>query len=110
MYDIIKVENGDFVFDESDYSMPLLNIYSDSGYPHLHEWRQYGNNARFIDEDNANYTNIHYEGIGHMGLCDLSIMSPMLTSILDGQIQTVDTYEQLKRLNLDCLEWIQQIE
>ena len=41
---------------------PLLNIYSDASYPYLKEWSQYGNNAKFLDSDNPNYTNIHYEG------------------------------------------------
>ena len=110
MYDIITVENGEFVFDDSDYNVPLLNIYSDSGYPHLHEWRQYGNNAKFLDVEDDNYTNIYYEDVGHMGLCDLSLISPLLSSLLDGRLQTKDANDQLAEMNHDCLEWIQQIE
>lgn len=77
MYDIKAVENGKFIFDESDYSIPLLNIYSDSGYPHLHEWSEDQNNARCLDRENSMYTNIWYAGTGHMGLCDLSVASPI---------------------------------
>lgn len=109
MGDIIGVENGSFVFDESDYDVPLLNIYSDSSYPHLREWRQYGNNVRFLDSGNDNYTNIHYEGVGHMGLCDLSQASPLIASILDGRLQTKDARTQLTRLNQDCITWIELI-
>ena len=110
MNDIIRVENGSFVFDESDYDVPLLNIYSDSSYPHLYEWKQYGNNARFLDARDDRYTNIHYEGVRHMELCDLSLISPLLSSILDGRIQTRDAKAQLMSLNRDCISWIRGIE
>ena len=103
MYDIKAVEDGKFVFDESDYSIPLLNIYSDSGYPHLHEWSEYQNNANFIDSENPMYTNIYYEGTGHMGLCDLSAASTILSAILSGTVQSVDAYEQLRQIRHDRL-------
>ena len=106
MYDISGVENGKFVFDERDYDVPILSIYSDASYSHLKEWGQYGNNARFLDSSNPLYTNIHYENIGHMGLCDLSLVSPVLTAIMDGGFQKVNATDCLKKLNEDCLEWI----
>ncbi|MBE5857132.1 MAG: hypothetical protein E7296_06115 [Lachnospiraceae bacterium] len=106
MYDITGVENGKFVFDETDYDVPILSIYSDASYSHLKEWGQYGNNARFLDSSNSLYTNIHYENIGHMGLCDLSLVSPVLTAIMDGGFQKVNATDCLKKLNEDCLEWI----
>ena len=105
MYDITGIENGSFVFDESPYNVPLLNIYSDSGYPFLREWKQYGNNVRFLEADGC--TNIYYEGTGHMGLCDLSLTSPLIASILDGRLQTKDAGTQLMRLNRDCINWIE---
>lgn len=105
MYDISGVENGKFVFDERDYDVPILSIYSDASYSHLKEWGQYGNNARFLDSSNPLYTNIHYENIGHMGLCDLSLVSPVLTAIMDGGFQKVNATDCLKKLNEDCLEW-----
>ena len=109
MYDIIGVEDGKFVFDESDHDVPLLNIYSESSYPHLREWRQYGNNIRSLDADDDNYTNIYYEVIGHMGLCDLSLVSPLLASMLDGKIQWEDDKTQIMRLDRDCVDWIEDI-
>ena len=106
MYDIKGLKDGEFVFDDSDYDIPLLNVYSDSSYPHLREWRQYKNNVMFLDENNSNYTNVYYMGAGHMGLCDLSIASPLLSAVLSGGFQKVDAYIQLKRLNEDCIEWL----
>ncbi len=106
MYDIKGVEDGKFVFDDTDYDVPVLSIYSDSSYPHLREWGQYGNNAKFLDSSDPLYTNIHYENIGHMGLCDLSLVSPVLSAILDGGFQKVKAAGQLMKLNEDCLQWI----
>ena len=110
MYDIKGVEEDKFVFDDSDYNVPLLNIYSDASYPHLKEWLQYGNNAKFLDSTNPLYTNIHYENIGHMGLCDLSQASPILTAIFDGGFQKADAKEQLTTINKDCLDWILSLQ
>ena len=45
MYDIKSVENNEFVFDESEYAVPLLNIYSDSTYDRLGVLPEYKNNA-----------------------------------------------------------------
>lgn len=106
MYDISGVGNGKFVFDGRDYDVPILSIYSDASYSHLKEWGQYGNNARFLDSSNPLYANIHYENIGHMGLCDLSLVSPVLTAIMDGGFQKVNATDCLKKLNEDCLEWV----
>ncbi len=108
MYDIKGVSDGRFIFDERGYDIPLLNIYSDSGYPRLEQMQAYANNVRFLE--NAPGWNIYYEGVGHMGLCDLSIASPLLASLLDGRFQTADAYEQLEKMNADCLEWAESIE
>ncbi len=110
MYDIKGGENGKFIFDDSDYEVPLLNIYSDASYPYLNEWEQYGNNAKFLTGSNPLYTNIHYENIGHMGLCDLSQISPVISAILDGCFRKVKATDQLTKLNEDCLQWINSLE
>ena len=109
MYDIKGVKDGEFVFDDSDYGIPLLNVYSDSAYPHLREWGQYRNNVMFLDEKDPDYTNVYYEGTGHMGLCDLSVASPLLSALLSGEFQKEDAYTQLARLNADCIEWLDTI-
>ena len=45
-----------------------------------------------------------------MGLCDLSVASPLLLAVLSGGFQKVDAYTQLKRLNEDCVDWLDEIE
>lgn len=106
MYDIKGVENGEFLFDDSDYDVPLLSIYSDAAYPYLKVWKQYRNNAKFLDSANPTYTNIHYKNIGHMGLCDLSQVSPVMAAMMDRGFQKAKARDQLKKLNEDCLAWL----
>ena len=109
MYDIKGIEDGKFLFDDSDYDVPVLSIYSDAAYPYLKKWDQYRNNAKFLDSANPLYTNIHYENIGHMGLCELSLASPILTAIFDGGFQKTKASDQLTKLNEDCLSWLRSL-
>ena len=41
-----------------------------------------------------------------MGLCDLSVASPILSVLLSGGFQNVDAYTQLEQLNADCIKWL----
>ena len=45
-----------------------------------------------------------------MGLCDLSLASPLLSIVLDGRMQTIEARTQLMEMNHDCMEWLQMIE
>lgn len=109
MYDIKGVKDGEYIMDDSDYEMPVLNVYSDASYSHLHEWKQYRNNMKFLESENENYENIYYEGTGHMGLCDLSLASPILSGLLDQVKSEVEPGKQLKRLNADCMDFLQRV-
>lgn len=109
MYDIKGVKDGEYIMDDSDFDIPILNVYSDASYSHLHEWKQYRNNVKFLESENENYENIYYEGAGHMGLCDLSLASPILAGILDQTKSDVEPRELLKRLNTDCLDFLQRL-
>lgn len=106
MYDIKGVKDGEYIMDDSDYEIPILNVYSDASYSHLHEWKQYRNNVKFLESENENYVNIYYEGAGHMGLCDLSLSSPILAGMLDQVKSEIEPRELLKRLNVDCLDFL----
>lgn len=109
MYDIQGVEDGEYIFDDSDYLVPILHIYSDSSYSRLREWEQYKNNVKFLDSDDTRYENIYYQGTGHMGLCDLSLASPVLSSLIDTKIYSVKPHDQLKKLNEDCMNFVLKI-
>ena len=104
IYDIKGVQDGEYIMDDSAYSVPILNVYSDSGYPHLREWKQYSNNVKFLEADGCK--TIYYPGVGHMGLCDLSIASPVLSGIMDQIKSQVSPREQLTQLNADCMDFI----
>lgn len=43
-----------------------------------------------------------------MGLCDLSLVSPVISALLDRKIQEQNTKEQLIQLNKDCMNWIEE--
>ena len=45
-----------------------------------------------------------------MGLCDLSVASPILSVLLRSGFQNVDAYTQLEKLNADCIEWLNILE
>ncbi|MDO4489238.1 MAG: hypothetical protein Q4B67_09165 [Eubacteriales bacterium] len=109
MYDIKGVENGEYVVDDSDLGVPVLHIYSDASWPHLREWKQYSNNVKFLDDTSGRYVNIHYAGTGHMGLCDLSLASPVLAKVMDGMMKENDPREQLLALNRDCMGFLNTI-
>ena len=109
MYDIKGVKDGEYIIDDSDYGIPVLNVYSDSSYSHLREWKQYRNNVKFLESENENYENIYYEGVGHMGLCDFSLISPILTRILDQRKSEIPARELLEKLNEDCLDFLQRL-
>lgn len=110
MADVYENSEGEIVFDDSDYTVPLLNVYSDSSYSILKQRKDYKNNAKFLESNNPLYTNIYYEGTVHMGLCDISLISPVLTTLLSGKRQKVNAYEHIQKMNADCLNWIQMIE
>ena len=45
-YDVVGVDNGEFVWNEETYPIPVLNIYSNS-WSH-HKWPQYAVNSRLL--------------------------------------------------------------
>lgn len=103
--DIAAVEDNAFVFDGTDYPVPLLNIYSDSAWPRLEEWPQYAENARMLSGADADTRNLHIEGAGHLSLTDLSLSSPVLARILTGHKSTIGAEQCLRTINRACLEF-----
>lgn len=108
MCDIQGVEDGEFIFDETPYPIPMLNIYSDSSWKHLREWNQYVQNAYYLDQQSDMYRNEHITGIGHMALSDFSLTSPFLTMCMDGKAGIL--YETgLKQINNICIEFLNSL-
>lgn len=109
MYDIKGTDGDEYIFDESPYGIPLMNVYSDSSYNNLSRWAQYEENVHLIEFETDEITNVYYKGVRHMGLCDLSLESPIFSAILDGAISEVEASDQLALLNSDVLYFLSNL-
>jgi dienelactone hydrolase len=106
MCDILGVEDGEFVFTDENYPVPVLNVYSDASWDHLSEWKEYAENyALLLSSSDATAFNVHISGVGHLTLTDLALTSPILTRILNGHKSTTDTEYSLKTINKVSLEF-----
>lgn len=103
LYDIVGVENDEFIWTDPLYPVPVLNIYSDSSWDHLSQWAQYARNDEFISKTPDTVFNLYLPGRGHFSLTDLSLASPLLVRLLEGGDQTQDSEEYLQALNKACL-------
>jgi len=99
MYDIVGVEDDEFVFTGEVYPVPVLNVYSDSTWSHLTEWPQYARNHDLLSDTKATAFNVHISGVGHFSLTDLALTSPFLTRMFNGFQATADTQYCLKTIN-----------
>ena len=105
MYDIVGVENNEFVWLDEAYPVPVLNIYSDASWSHLSEWTQYARNYEFLSNAPDDVLNLHLPGRGHFSLTDLALASPLLVRLLEGGEVTRDSKEYLQTVNKVCLEF-----
>lgn len=105
MCDIKGVEDGEFIFIDEIYPVPVLNVYSDSSWRHLDQWPQYAENYALLANTNGIAFNVHIKGVGHLTLTDLALTSPFLTRIFNGHESTTNTEYCLKVVNKTCLEF-----
>lgn len=105
MCDVVGVEDGEFVWTEEPYPVPVLNIYSDSSWSRLNELPQYAANAELLQDKEAIAYNVYMRGAGHLSLTDLALTSPFLTRILNGQKASIDTEYCLATINQIVLEF-----
>lgn len=103
--DITGVEQGKFVWIDALFSIPVLNIYSDSSWKHLSEWSQYAENAALISDSPENAFHLHLSGAGHFSMTDLALTSPLLTSFLEGGQNDAERVEFLEEENQACLDF-----
>jgi len=105
MCDIVGVKDGEFVFKDDIYPVPVLNVYSDSSWSNLSQWPQYEENYVLLSGSNATAFNVYMSGVGHFNLTDLALTSPLLTRIFNGKKSTTGTEYCLKTTNKICLEF-----
>lgn len=103
LYDIVGVEQDEFIWLDEVYPVPVLNIYSDSSWDHLSEWAQYARNADLLTDAPPTAISLYLPGRGHLSLTDLSLASPLLTRLLEGGKPTQDSEAYLKAINQACL-------
>lgn len=108
MCDIQGVEENKFIWDDRTYPVPVLNLYTDSSWSFLNEWPQYAQNARFRSDSGESIYNVYLQGANHFTLTDLSLSSPLLSYLLSGKKQTIDTEYCLKTTNEICLKFLNQ--
>jgi hypothetical protein len=105
MADITGVENGEFVFPSAVYPLPVLNVYSDTSWDHLCAWPQYAANCALLTGAAPTAFNVHITGVGHLGLTDLALTSPILTRLFDGQQSSAGTIRCLTAINTVVLDF-----
>ncbi|NLF64868.1 MAG: alpha/beta hydrolase [Chloroflexi bacterium] len=105
MFDIQGVDHGEFVLTREPYPVPVLNVYSDSAWGHLSEWPQYAGNVALLSGDHPAAFNLHIDGLGHLGLTDLALSSPLLVRLADGARPARDSVEGLRLINETCLRF-----
>ncbi len=105
--DILSADNKGFVFNKDDYSVPILNIYSDDSWPYLNQWAAYEGNAHLLESNSDRVRNVHIEGRDHLGLTDLSLTTPLITNFFDQGLNKKDTYEALEEINEEILKFLE---
>jgi dienelactone hydrolase len=106
LWDIEGVAGGEFVWNDDPYPVPVLHLYSDSSWEHLAEWPQYAANHALLDGTEATVVNVHLAGVGHFGLTDLALTSPLLTRLLEGHTPAMDPRSALQVVNEVTLEFV----
>lgn len=99
MYDITGVENGEFVWTDAAYPVPVLDVYSDNLWGRLDQLPQYAQNYALLSGTQATAFNVHISGVGHFSLTDLSLTSPFFARMLDRVPHTADTEDVLRKIN-----------
>ena len=106
MYDIKEVINGQFLFDETPYPVPILNIYSDSGWKLVKQRGQYAENDDLLRSERADVHNTYLSGANHLGLTDFAMTSPFLSDLLSGNYAKNAPQKTLEQINTVCLAFL----
>jgi hypothetical protein len=104
--DIIGIDGDEYIFTDEDYPLPVLHVYSDNLFDKIDEITTYGMNARLLNSSNPMYVNKHIEGVGHLGLTDMALLSPIITNLIDSGADKRQAPETLLELNGYVIEFL----
>ncbi len=105
--DIVGIENDKYIFTSQDYPLPILHIYSEVFYQmNLDKSTLYEMNTRLINANSPMYVNKFISGVGHIGLTDMVLISPIITNWIDGGLNTRGAPETLLEINQHVLEFL----
>lgn len=105
--DIEGIEGEEYIFTDEPFPLAILHIYSDSLYPKIGEITTYAMNDRLIKSTDPKFVNKHIEGVGHIGLTDMSLVSPIITNWIDGGLNKRKAPETLFELNRYVREFLE---
>lgn len=110
--DIVGIQGDKYIFTDEEYPLPILHIYSDALYGRLGDIATYQRNQEYIDINSPKFVNVHIGGSGHIGLTDLSRVSPILTELIDrmtgGGSNTKSADQSLKEINQVTLDFLRE--
>lgn len=100
MADITGIDGEDFTWDTAPYTCAMMNIYSDTGLPLVENDHKYAQNKRLEAQGAAE--SHHLPGSNHFTLTDLSLVSPLLCTLLGSSYETpgAETLTAINRLGL----------
>lgn len=106
--DITGISGDEYAFIEEEYPLPILHFYSDALWGKMQKITTYKQNQKYIDMNSPKFKNVHIEGTGHIGLTDMSLVSPVITNMIDQGMNTKEVYKKLKEINEATLEFLKE--
>ena len=104
LYDIIVVQANDFFWNNDEYPIPVLNIYTDGTYNKLASLSQYQKNYKYLITPRNDTFSIYLKGTGHFTITNLALTTPYITKVLNSMNDTKATMD-----SKICLQYLNQI-
>lgn len=109
--DIIGINGDRFLWNEEAYPVPVLHIYSDTVRGDEEAFLDsvtYEQNVRMEKDPSSVVESIYIDGTTHLGLTDLSLLSPMLVKTIDGKAPRKEPRQCLKEINEASLDFLER--
>lgn len=104
LYDIIDVQANEFIWNNDEYPIPVLNIYTDGTYNKLASLSQYQKNYKYLITPRNDTFSIYLKGTGHFTITNLALTTPYITKVLNSMNDTKATMD-----SKICLQYLNQI-